>query len=106
MYQNCTKGPHQRRKGLRLIDVNPFAARCRREDSNLHSLNGNQVLNLEGVPPGHIEFALEKHRKILENCDLHSVGAHTYIIDTLGSHGHVCYHFVTKFLVTDVTKQD
>src|SRR5262249_51540928 len=30
--------------------VSPFVTRCRREDSNLHSLNGNQVLNLARLP--------------------------------------------------------
>src|SRR5262249_27861362 len=33
-------------KGSRLLAVTPSAAQCRREDSNLHSLCGNQVLNL------------------------------------------------------------
>ncbi len=48
---------------------------CRREDSNLHSLNGNQVLNLEGVPQAHISVALELCCKALENIHLHGVSA-------------------------------
>jgi hypothetical protein len=34
------------KKGLAPIDVSPFVSRCRRQDLNLHSLDGNQVLNL------------------------------------------------------------
>jgi hypothetical protein len=32
------------------IDVREVLLQCRREDSNLHSLNGNQVLNLARLP--------------------------------------------------------
>src|SRR5205809_499332 len=41
------------RKGSRLIAVTPFTARCWRQDLNLHSLDGNQALNLTGV---HLSF--------------------------------------------------
>lgn len=47
LWRNCGDLPRPTKEGLRLIDVNPYALYCRREDSNLHSLNGNQVLNLK-----------------------------------------------------------
>jgi hypothetical protein len=49
----------EKKKGLRLIDVNPSTTRCRREDSNLHSLNGNQVLNLARLPVPPLRHAQE-----------------------------------------------
>src|SRR5262249_40877225 len=46
----CPPGWGQTKRDSRLIPVSPCAARCRREDSTLHSLNGNQVLNLARLP--------------------------------------------------------
>src|SRR5205085_9101916 len=39
-----------KRKGSRPSDASPCVEKCRREDSNLHSLYGNQVLNLARLP--------------------------------------------------------
>src|SRR5262249_19572379 len=50
VWRNCGDLAASTRKGLRRIDVNPYMAKCRREDSNLHSLNGNQVVNLARLP--------------------------------------------------------
>src|SRR5579871_6017103 len=57
------------KRDSRLIAVSPCAARCRREDSNLHSLSGNQVLNLARlpIPPLRREpVSYSGHRKIVK----------------------------------------
>lgn len=37
-------------KDLRRIAVSPFAVKCRRQDLNLHDLEGHQALNLARLP--------------------------------------------------------
>lgn len=39
-------GPRETKGGLRLLDVDPRVANCRKRDLNLHDLFGHQALNL------------------------------------------------------------
>lgn len=57
---------HSKEEGFTPLDVNPCAAYCRREDSNLHTLNGYQVLNLELLTPADPKVILEKRCKLLK----------------------------------------
>src|SRR5262245_22240577 len=61
-------------KGSRLVAVTPCASMCRRQDLNLHSLDGNQALNLK---PVYFSFrattgTFRKHRGKTTRCDLHT----------------------------------
>src|SRR5262249_21760913 len=57
-------GAVAKKPGSRRFAVTPFATKCRREDSNLHSLNGNQVLNLNPVPFRRVGAALRSRLSI------------------------------------------
>src|SRR5262245_1384764 len=69
-----------KRKGLAgLFAASPFVTRCRREDSNLHSLNGNQPLKLVSDPPRYPALTGQtrcKPRQIVKLHPINSVVAH------------------------------
>ena len=62
------KSPKERgakKKGLRLLDVNPCAVECRRQDLNLHSHYRNQALNLARLPIPPLRLAQSRMHRLI-----------------------------------------
>src|SRR5215475_1135201 len=84
-------------KGLRLSSRNSLPClECRREDSNLHSLNGNQVLNLSSVQCVGVGATRGLHWKFGLYGKMRRFAPCTCIVGTVGLHGQSCPPFAPQ----------
>src|SRR5262245_22526127 len=85
--------PPERKRATTLVSPSRCPERCRRQDLNLHSLDGNQALNLALACWADVAI-------VMESIVIKEVAANqrwVHIGPKLGRCGQRCYIFVTSF---------